>query len=60
MTKTLIKSRYIGQSRNLQNLKGGCYSCNRNIDSDKKSSLPPELQVFKDKLLSGNGFLVYK
>ena len=25
-----------------------------------KSNLPPHLQSFKQKLLSGNGFLVYK
>ena len=27
---------------------------------DITSSLPQNLQTFKDKLLSGNGFLVYK
>ena len=25
-----------------------------------KSNLPPNLQAFKQKLLSGNGFIVYK
>ena len=25
-----------------------------------KSNLPPHLQTFKQKLLSGNGFVVYK
>ena len=56
MTKTLIKSRYMGQNRNLKRY-GNVIEIK---SSDKKSSLPPELQVFKDKLLSGNGFLVYK
>ena len=53
MTKTLIKSRYM--RHNLKNS-----NVIKNINSEKKTSLPPELQVFKDKLLSGNGFLVYK
>ena len=25
-----------------------------------KSNLPPHLQIFKQKLLSGNGFIIYK
>ena len=25
-----------------------------------KSNLPPHLQLFKQKLLSGNGFIIYK
>ena len=28
--------------------------------SNTKSNLPPHLQPFKQKLLSGNGFLIYK
>ena len=27
---------------------------------ETKSNLPPHLQSFKQKLLSGNGFLIYK
>ena len=28
--------------------------------NNTKSSLPPHLQIFKQKLLSGNGFIYYK
>ena len=28
--------------------------------NDTKSILPPHLQTFKQKLLSGNGFIIYK
>ena len=28
--------------------------------NNTKSKLPPHLQSFKQKLLSGNGFLIYK
>ena len=28
--------------------------------NNTKSKLPPHLQTFKQKLLSGNGFLIYK
>ena len=28
--------------------------------NNTKSTLPPNLQAFKQKLISGNGFLVYK
>ena len=28
--------------------------------NNTKSNLPPHLQTFKQKLLSGNGFLIYK
>ena len=29
-------------------------------EKNTKSNLPPHLQPFKQKLLSGNGFIVYK
>ena len=29
-------------------------------NNNTKSNLPPHLQTFKQKLLSGNGFLYYK
>ena len=47
MTRTLIKSRYKNKLK-------------PTIDVKTTSSLPQNLQLFKDKLLSGNGFLVYK
>ena len=28
--------------------------------NDTKSNLPPHLQTLKQKLLSGNGFIIYK
>ena len=28
--------------------------------NNTKSNLPPHLQTFKQKLLSGNGFIIYK
>ena len=28
--------------------------------NNTKSNLPPRLQTFKQKLLSGNGFIIYK
>ena len=51
MTKTLIKSRYKSKIK---------ISPKPTIDDKTTSSLPQNLQLFKDKLLSGNGFLVYK
>ena len=48
MTKTLIKSRYKNKIK---------ISTKPVIDN---KTLPQNLQVFKDKLLSGNGFLIYK
>ena len=47
MTNTLIKSRYKKSKPKP-----------KTQQNDK--TLPQNLQIFKDKLLSGNGFLVYK
>ena len=33
---------------------------NQKPKDNKSTNLPPKLQSFKDKLLSGNGFIVYK
>ena len=49
MTKTLIKSRYKNKIK---------ISPKPTITDNK--TLPQNLQIFKQKLLSGNGFLVYK
>ena len=51
MPKTLIKSRL---HSNKQKVK---YKPEMN---NTKSYLPPNLQEFKPKLLSGNGFILYK
>ena len=51
MTKTLIKSRL---HSNKQKTK-----INQEMNNTK-SNLPPHIQTFKQKLLSGNGFVVYK
>ena len=32
---------------------------NQILKDNKSTNLPPNLQSFKDKLLSGNGFVVY-
>ena len=51
MPKTLIKSRLHSnkhEPKNKQQVK------------NTKSTLPPNLQSFKQKLLSGNGFVEYK
>ena len=51
MLSTLIKSRLLinkQKTKNEQEIK------------NTKSSLPPHLQSFKQKLLSGNGFSIYK
>ena len=48
MTKTLIKSRYKKYRPKL-----------KSQQNDNKT-LPLELQNFKNKLLSGSGFIVYK
>ena len=51
MPRTLIKSRLL---------------CNKHKSKIKqevnktKSNLPPHLQTFKQKFLSGNGFIIYK
>ena len=55
MTKTLIKSRYtttkyIKPKPNY----------NPEIKNNTSTSLPTNLKSFKDKLLSGNGFSLYK
>ena len=49
MTKTLIKSRYKNKIKISPKL----------TVTDNKT-LPQNLQIFKQKLLSGSGFLVYK
>ena len=51
MPKTLIKSR-LHPNKHKPKIK--------QEPKNKKSNLPPHLQSFKQKLLSGNGFLVYK
>ena len=51
MPRTLIKSR-LHPNKNKPKIKKEV-----NIT---KSNLPPHLQTFKQKLLSGNGFLIYK
>ena len=51
MPKTLIKSRL---HSNKQKTK-----IKQEINITK-SNLPPHLQTFKQKLLSGNGFIIYK
>ena len=51
MPKTLIKSR-LHSNKHKPKFK---LEVNNN-----ESNLPPNLQAFKQKLLSGNGFMVYK
>ena len=51
MPKTLINSR-LRSNKHKPKIK-------REINNNK-SNLPPHLQSFKQKLLSGNGFLIYK
>ena len=51
MPKTIIKSRL---HSNKQKIK---YKPEMN---NTNSNLPPNLQIFKQKLLSGNGFIEYK
>ena len=51
MPRTLIKSRLLSNKHKpkiKQEVK------------NTKSNLPPHLQIFKKKLLSGNGFIIYK
>ena len=51
MPRTLIKSR----------LHSNKYKPKFKQDTNNtKSNLPPHIQTFKQKLLSGNGFLLYK
>ena len=52
MTKTLIKSRY--------NPKYKLKSKTITPKDNTTSNLPSNLQSFKQKLLSGNGFITYK
>ena len=52
MTKTLIKSRYKPKYK----LK----SQNQISKQNTFNNLPPNLQNFKQKLLSGNGFIIYE
>ena len=51
MPRTLIKSR-LHSNKHKPKIKQEI----KNI----KSNLPPHLQTFKQKLLSGNGFIIYK
>ena len=51
MPRTLIKSR-LNSSKHKPKTKQEM--------NNTKSYLPPHLQTFKQKLLSGNGFLIYK
>ena len=51
MPKTLIKSR-LQSNKHKPNIK-------QEIDNTK-SNLPPHLQSFKQKLLSGSGFIEYR
>ena len=51
MPKTLIKSR-LHSDKQRPKIK--------QVLNNTKSNLPPNLQSFKQKLLSGNGFVVYK
>ena len=51
MPKTLIKSR-LHSNKQKTSIK---------LETNNtKSNLPPHLQIFKQKLLSGNGFVEYK
>ena len=52
MTKTLIKSRY--------NPKYKTKSQNQPSNLNTFNNLPTNLQNFKQKLLSGSGFITYK
>ena len=51
MPKTLIKSR-LHPGKHKPKTK-------QEINNIKSSSLPPNIQIFKQKLLSGNGFVKY-
>ena len=51
MPKTLIKSR-LHYNKDKPKIK--------QEQNNIKSNLPPNLQAFKQKLLSGNGFMQYK
>ena len=51
MPRTLIKSRLHSNKYKPKN---------KQDTNNTKSNLPPHLQTFKQKLLSGNGFVEYK
>ena len=51
MPRTLIKSRLHSNKYKPKN---------KQEINNTKSNLPPHLQTFKQKLLSGNGFVEYK
>ena len=51
MPKTLIKSRLHSSEHKPKN---------KQETNNTKSNLPPHIQSFKQKLLSGDGFIVYK
>ena len=51
MPKTIIKSRLLS-NKNKSKI--------RQKINNTKSNLPPHLQLFKQKLLSGKGFIIYK
>ena len=51
MPKTLIKSR-LHSNKHKPKMK--------QARNNTKSNLPPHLQIFKQKLLSGNGFVEFK
>ena len=51
MPKTLIKSRLHSNKQKPKN---------KQEINNTKSNLPPHLQSFKQKLLSGNGFVEYR
>ena len=52
MTKTLIKSRYKARYK--------IKSKTEMLKPDTSLTLPSNIQNFKQKLLSGNGFITYK
>ena len=51
MPRTLIKSRLLSNKHKPKS---------KQEVKNTKSNLPPNLQLFKQKLLSGNGFIIYK
>ena len=51
MPRTIIKSR-LHSNKHKPKIK--------QETNNAKSNLPPHLQSFKQKLLSGNGFIIYK
>ena len=51
MPRTLIKSRLLSNKHK--------HKFKQEV-KNTTSNLPPHLQIFKQKLLSGNGFIIYK